>query len=768
MSTHNAHWTRFLQTWFSPPVLVLISTPLYAGTVPNGQQCTTDTDCQSASCYPFPPYGGAYCMSKAMNCTDPRGRTEGQPYGVQITLNGSTYTCANPGDGRATWLPRGKANGIRCNAGSECQSGGCAPFPPDNANYCVATNVEGMHCAKPNAQGGVYGERITWNGKTYQCSAPGGGQPAMFQTPGTNANGVQCGAASECVSGVCYPYTPENNNYCMSVALNCALPGKDGARYGSTVNINGSVYTCANPGNGPATWLPPGKPNGTQCSKPEDCQSKTCWLYVDNKTYCMNYYNRCALPNSGGAGWGATTTYGGQTYQCLPVGYHNWVNASCPTMQFQQLNQCRSDLKSPNYCLPKFPVSTGYGEVKDCSGYSDLEFAQRAACNIDREAQKGVGKITQTELEHSASIARQTAKPIPPHIYDHLKCLFEPEVFYGVKSTSNYSPDGRLNAILYCLAGAGMGQGLPGCVAGILNSPAGWQDLAYYTGEPTAITFGPDIITFRSKGDAENNVILWAHELEHARQYRNLGTNGFADMYTYAQGTMEFDAERKELFACYSLAKNYSDPNVLKITDCRSNDFTCREARVTPDYCEGLRKGYAARGHNHPIPATQVGSSSLTSKSQVPIPAPAPVPSSPTASQAKPVIVDNRAQTVIRTGKWCPSQASGFYGTDSEFAGNNCDTKGRHAFRWVPTPPLAGTYDVFIWWPNHSNRSKQAPFTVHHAVGDTVKTFNQQTGGGKWVLHGRYTFAAGTSAWVEVDDRNGPIGADAVQFVPAP
>lgn len=169
------------------------------------------------------------------------------------------------------------------------------------------------------------------------------------------------------------------------------------------------------------------------------------------------------------------------------------------------------------------------------------------------------------------------------------------------------------------------------------------------------------------------------------------------------------------------------------------------------------------------------------SAATMPAPPPSPpAPASPTSPQPpgppppgmagappsprQPIVVDNRAPTVLRTGQWCVSNVKGDYGKDSE---HSC-RGGAHSFRWTPTLPQAGTYDVFIWWPNHQNRSTMVPFTVHHAGGDTVKTFNQQTGGKQWVLHGRYGFAAGTGSYVEVTDRNGPAGADAVQFVPVP
>lgn len=131
-----------------------------------------------------------------------------------------------------------------------------------------------------------------------------------------------------------------------------------------------------------------------------------------------------------------------------------------------------------------------------------------------------------------------------------------------------------------------------------------------------------------------------------------------------------------------------------------------------------------------------------------------------------PIVVDNQAPSVQRMGPWCLSNATvGIYGPDSEWS---CNGNTGLRFRWVPAIPANGQYDVYVRFPSHSNRSTIVPFTVHHASGDTVKTFNQQTEGNGWRLHGRYMLAAGTGNFVEVSSGNGTAGADAVQFVRVP
>jgi hypothetical protein len=128
------------------------------------------------------------------------------------------------------------------------------------------------------------------------------------------------------------------------------------------------------------------------------------------------------------------------------------------------------------------------------------------------------------------------------------------------------------------------------------------------------------------------------------------------------------------------------------------------------------------------------------------------------------VIIDNRQPGTSFVGSWCVSSASGFYGTDSL---QSCGARGIDIYRWTPTL-AAGAYDVYVWWTSQGNRSTTVPISVTHGAGTTTLTFNQKTGGGQWVIHGRYTFAAGTAGYVEVSDVNGRAAADAVRFVPGP
>jgi hypothetical protein len=115
-------------------------------------------------------------------------------------------------------------------------------------------------------------------------------------------------------------------------------------------------------------------------------------------------------------------------------------------------------------------------------------------------------------------------------------------------------------------------------------------------------------------------------------------------------------------------------------------------------------------------------------------------------------------------GMWCTSTAAGHYGVDSlQSCGSAADT-----YRWIPTIPAPGTYSVYVWWTAQASQSTNVPISVTHLGGTTTIAFDQTTNGGKWVLHGTYSFDTGLGGWVMISDENGQACADAVRFEPVP
>jgi hypothetical protein len=150
---------------------------------------------------------------------------------------------------------------------------------------------------------------------------------------------------------------------------------------------------------------------------------------------------------------------------------------------------------------------------------------------------------------------------------------------------------------------------------------------------------------------------------------------------------------------------------------------------------------------------------------------PSPAPNQIIVDNADPGVQDTAGGRTF-TGTWCLANATTQYGPNSLYACN----RGLNTYRWTPRISVAGTYDVYVWVTPSKSLSSSVPFAVAHAAGTTMRTIDQRSGPGGWVLHGRYPLNAGTTNYVEVRyDRQqwrwwwsgtGTAAADAVRLVP--
>jgi hypothetical protein len=62
-----------------------------------------------------------------------------------------------------------------------------------------------------------------------------------------------------------------------------------------------------------------------------------------------------------------------------------------------------------------------------------------------------------------------------------------------------------------------------------------------------------DLIVFRNAGDAQHNTALWAHELTHVEQYRELGIDGFTQLYVRDYVALESPAYQMQSRVRYAL-----------------------------------------------------------------------------------------------------------------------------------------------------------------------------------------------------------------------
>lgn len=133
------------------------------------------------------------------------------------------------------------------------------------------------------------------------------------------------------------------------------------------------------------------------------------------------------------------------------------------------------------------------------------------------------------------------------------------------------------------------------------------------------------------------------------------------------------------------------------------------------------------------------------------------------------VTVDNvDAGWSITTGAWSTGSGSGMYGADYRFA-DTVATTATASCAWTPNLPSSGSYDVYIWYRQGTNRANNAPFTINYQGGSSTVYVDQSTNGGSWYKIGTsLPFAAGTAGNVTLDNSAQTpkvVMADAVQFV---
>ncbi|GEM_PF-2549043 len=90
---------------------------------------------------------------------------------------------------------------------------------------------------------------------------------------------------------------------------------------------------------------------------------------------------------------------------------------------------------------------------------------------------------------------------------------------------------------------------------------------------------------------------------------------------------------------------------------------------------------------------------------------------------------------------------------------------GVDRFRFSPTLPQAGYYDVQAWWPASAANSAQTQVDITHSGGTASQAIDQTTAGGRWNDLGTYYFNADGSAAVEFTEAgSGDLIVDALRL----
>jgi len=137
-------------------------------------------------------------------------------------------------------------------------------------------------------------------------------------------------------------------------------------------------------------------------------------------------------------------------------------------------------------------------------------------------------------------------------------------------------------------------------------------------------------------------------------------------------------------------------------------------------------------------------------------------------STATDIILDNTNPAVSFSGIWQTGITSvDKFGPDYRFASTAAG--GALTAVYQPSIYAAGYYDVFVWYPQGSNRATNAPWSVFYYGGNTNVPVDQTINGGGWQLIAPATpFQKGTNGYVNLSNDTGYSGkvvlADAVRF----
>lgn len=249
---------------------------------PLGAACKSDSECKSGLCY-GPAGSEALCRKQ---CT------------VEANNCYPGYYCADVGGGRGACLQgeppvKKKEDGALCSSDDECESNWCVQLIGTEQRYCRRScNLSDWLCPWGTA-----------------CVSYGSSEFGICM-PDLNKSktGEACSQGVECVSGICFQ-DQSGRSYCTQNCISgtCPVPGmecSDGGYFGVICTL-------------PASQGPTSKPDGSLCSKNEDCESGWCVpLIGTSEAYCRR---PCSMKDLL-CPWGTSCiSYGSTEYGvCMP------------------------------------------------------------------------------------------------------------------------------------------------------------------------------------------------------------------------------------------------------------------------------------------------------------------------------------------------------------------------------------------------------------------------------------------------------------------
>ena len=129
------------------------------------------------------------------------------------------------------------------------------------------------------------------------------------------------------------------------------------------------------------------------------------------------------------------------------------------------------------------------------------------------------------------------------------------------------------------------------------------------------------------------------------------------------------------------------------------------------------------------------------------------------------IIIDNTSGSFSCSANWSTGTSStDKYGTSYRFRSTAAVSD---AASFTPNITASGSWTVYAWWPQGTNRSPSAPYLVTNTGGTTTVSVNQQANGGKWNSLGAFNLGTGTGYPTKLSCWTGSgyvVVADAVKW----
>ncbi len=119
------------------------------------------------------------------------------------------------------------------------------------------------------------------------------------------------------------------------------------------------------------------------------------------------------------------------------------------------------------------------------------------------------------------------------------------------------------------------------------------------------------------------------------------------------------------------------------------------------------------------------------------------------------------------SGGWSPGANAG--GWNGNYLLDGAANKGSRWVSYAPNLPTNGTYEVYAWWVEASNRATNTPYQIIHPGGTNTILVNQKISSGGWFKLFTTNFNAGTNGRVIIRNDNTAVGdyciADGIRFL---